>query len=525
MWIDMWRNLWRLLVMAFALINVATAVLFDNVGASSTINAAALPAAGSGIPIWYTDANARNPILDPTFDDNQGNNTSAYLKAISANESVTGQMAAIWYLPKVTSRSGTWTITAHHATTVANFGLMNIAEITTGGGGIVVDKTNSGTITTGTPLTTSVDTTGSDANQIALAAMTVDSSTSNSGIGTGFSGGTQVMVSQDSTAHIAAAGDYKAVSSTGVINISYAITAGHTDAVVVAATFKEVGIPTLEQNRFRFRNDDGGEVGATGMAAENTNAAVKTGVNVRLRTLINASGTPGSKRILIQYRKTGTTEWKGLRGPGLARSPVVSYSTSFPANENPMSENSIWVQGGGTGLDWQDIKTTGGTACASNTSSGFNDCIAHLDSAFQQIPSDHHATGTIFKAGGYIAPDSHECELLLRWLIGPHSARGYENTLPFSGGAQMVRWNGVLNDFTILSPTGPGGGPFNNGSVVKAKIVGSTLTLYQDGTQILTVNDSTFTTGNPGVGAFVRPATGQVKESYCWADFSTSVAT
>jgi hypothetical protein len=334
--------------------------------------------------------------------------------------------------------------------------------------------------------------------------------------GTGFSSGTQFGTNVFKT-------ENKIQSTAGSVEATFTAATSHNFLTSVAA-FK-VSSSTLEQNRFRFRNDDGNEVGATGIAAENTNAATKTGVNVRLRTLINATNTPGSKRMLQQYRKVGTTEWKGLRGPGLARSPVIAYSTSFAVDENPMSENGIWVQGGTVGLDWQNVKTLGGKACASNTSSGFNDCGAHLDPAFAQIPNDQQAVGTIFKAGGYTATDSHECELLIHWLTTAHNARGFENTMPFSGAAQQVRWNGAVNDFTVLSPTGSGGGPFNNGSVIKAKMVGNVLTLYQDATQILTVTDATFPSGNPGVGAFVRPATGQVKENYCWNDFSAGVAT
>jgi hypothetical protein len=224
--------------MALSVTHVPTRVLTDAGGATTTISFGSLPAVGSGILIWYVNGVAAIPILDPTIADNQGAG-HVYLKAKAVTESNSGQMAAAWYLPKILASSGTFTITITHNAGSNNYSLVNIAEVTTGGGGITLDQSTSGTTTTGSPLTATTGTTTAAAEVVATA-MTVDGTQSNQGIGTGLSGGTQVMVEQNDTLHISGAGDYVVVSSTGTQTMSYAISAAHVDAAGVIATFSEV---------------------------------------------------------------------------------------------------------------------------------------------------------------------------------------------------------------------------------------------------------------------------------------------
>ena len=47
-----------------------------------------------------------------------------------------------------------------------------------------------------------------------------------------------------------------------------------------------------------------------------------------------------------------------------------------------------------------------------------------------------------------------------------------------------------------------------NGDVVKATMIGSVITVYIDGAQMLQVTDDKFTSGNPGIGFFIDGATG-----------------
>jgi hypothetical protein len=197
-------------------------------------------------------------------------------------------------------------------------------------------------------------------------------------------------------------------------------------------------------------------------------------------------------------------------GPG-------SYATTFSATENPLSESGAWINGGTVGQDWQNVRTSGGHAYATATSAGYDDCIAHLSG----FPANHFAEATVHVAAGYDAKDSHEIELLLRFQITAHSARGYEINCGWNGAySQIVRWNGPLNDFTYLTPSGPGFGALAEGDVIRATAVGSTITVYKNGAQVMQATDATWADGDPGVGFFVRPNAAAVPESYSFTAFA-----
>jgi hypothetical protein len=99
----------------------------------------------------------------------------------------------------------------------------------------------------------------------------------------------------------------------------------------------------------------------------------------------------------------------------------------------------------------------------------------------------------------------HETELLLRWADTTDIARGYECQFNYAGGVQVVRWNGPFADFVPLSGSfGSIGRALKTGDVVRAKIVGSTITCYVNDVQVAKATDSTWSTGQPGIGFFKR---------------------
>ncbi|MEO5956209.1 MAG: hypothetical protein ABIR36_11045, partial [Nitrospiraceae bacterium] len=117
------------------------------------------------------------------------------------------------------------------------------------------------------------------------------------------------------------------------------------------------------------------------------------------------------------------------------------------------------------------------------------------------------------------ADSTEELELRLRSTLLDNSCTGYEVLFNVLGPIQIVRWNGRLGDFTVL---GTGGGPIlTTGDVVKATIVGSTITAYVNGVQKLQVDDSTYSSGNPGMGFFLRGAPG-VNEGYGFMSLTAS---
>jgi hypothetical protein len=69
----------------------------------------------------------------------------------------------------------------------------------------------------------------------------------------------------------------------------------------------------LEQEGYRWRNDDNDEINATWRQDQDTVDTVAVENNIRLRTLINATGDPDAKQFRLEYRRSaGSTSWVPL---------------------------------------------------------------------------------------------------------------------------------------------------------------------------------------------------------------------
>jgi hypothetical protein len=181
------------------------------------------------------------------------------------------------------------------------------------------------------------------------------------------------------------------------------------------------------------------------------------------------------------------------------------------------------LNGGANGSQWRNVQTTPGLAFGSGTNSGYNDNIAQLTNV--SIPANHQVTATIHRVSGYSPPSSHEVSLYLRMAINANNARGYECLCPFGGnGGQIVRWNGAVGDFTPLNNSGPGFGNVADGDVLIAKVIGGTITVYQNGNLVMSVNDSTWADGNPGMGFFIRPGAGANPSSWCLKNWAAAAS-
>jgi hypothetical protein len=211
--------------MAMASTQVTARVLTDNGGATTNITFLSLPTATHGVTVRYTDAVAANPIANPTMADNQGVGNS-YVKAISATEANSGQMAGIWRCDSIGATSGTFTLTITHAAATSNYSLVSMQEVNQA---IQIDKTASST-TTVSGVTTVTTAALSSADELVVAAYTEDSSRSNSGL-TCTVGYSSDMLEVDSTAHISASGNHKIVSSSSAVSAIYTVsTSGFVDA-------------------------------------------------------------------------------------------------------------------------------------------------------------------------------------------------------------------------------------------------------------------------------------------------------
>lgn len=191
-----------------------------------------------------------------------------------------------------------------------------------------------------------------------------------------------------------------------------------------------------------------------------------------------------------------------------------SYQTNFPLAENPILEGGRWQN---NGKDWNNVQTVKGKAMGTIlVPVGYADSYAYAAG----YGNDHTVEATIFEDGAATYSDSHECGLHLRKSDSAHVSQGYECNFPYGGGPQIVRWNGAIGDFGLVATTGPGyASPFVTGDIIKASILGPTITLWVNGAQVLQGTDATFATGNPGFGFFARADT---YAQYCFTHLRIS---
>jgi hypothetical protein len=186
-----------------------------------------------------------------------------------------------------------------------------------------------------------------------------------------------------------------------------------------------------------------------------------------------------------------------------------TYFTTFGLTENPISENNRWINGKDVGLDWANAFTTSGLAIGRQSgSTGYDDATALLagnwgpDQTVQAKVYTENQNDAFYE----------EVELRLRSTLSRHINTGYEinfRCLKTSHGyMQIVRWNGLLGDFTYLVDKSGAQYGVANGDVVKATIVGNVITAYINGIEVARVTDSTYATGHPGVGFFLSHHTG-----------------
>jgi hypothetical protein len=177
---------------------------------------------------------------------------------------------------------------------------------------------------------------------------------------------------------------------------------------------------------------------------------------------------------------------------------VHNYSTSFAADEDPISEGGSWINGKSVGLDWADVRTVPGLAFGVNLPSKYADPTAVLTGDWG---SDQQAEGTV-TVKTPLFTCCHEVELRLRSIIAPHSITGYEILCSISVSnpyLEIVRWNGPLNDFTYVSKVGIG---CADGDILKAVAHGDIISVYKNGAKLLESKDGNYTSGSPGIGFY-----------------------
>jgi len=189
------------------------------------------------------------------------------------------------------------------------------------------------------------------------------------------------------------------------------------------------------------------------------------------------------------------------------------YSTKFPNAESLISEGGHWITAGTPGINWHEtlcgghgdlhvssVSTTPGYAFGPTGPERFGDALALLTGNWKP---DQTAEVTVRQVNPFGYP---EVEIRLR--TSPKDATGYEimwSALGKKGTPYLAiaTWDGPGSKpphYTILkSLKGPQYGVVT-GDVLKAMIVGNTITAYTNGRLQFRITDGTFATGNPGFG-------------------------
>jgi hypothetical protein len=204
-----------------------------------------------------------------------------------------------------------------------------------------------------------------------------------------------------------------------------------------------------------------------------------------------------------------------------ARAPAAThgpYTTDFSRTENPISEGGIWLNGHADGLDWTDVRTTPGFAFGTEIG-GHRPAPDKYDDSTAILKGDWGPDQTVQATVRSVNPNQdgkvwEEVELRLRSSMSSHNCTGYEVMFRCAKIPQaycnVARWEGALGKFTMLKQTEGSQYGVKDGDVVKASMIGNTLTAYINGVQVLQLQDSKFASGNPGVGYYLDGASGVI---------------
>jgi hypothetical protein len=180
---------------------------------------------------------------------------------------------------------------------------------------------------------------------------------------------------------------------------------------------------------------------------------------------------------------------------------LLSYATSFSGMENPLSEGGRWHHANNA---WLKVQKKGGLAMTTGINFSYDDAYSLLSG---------YPANQVGRAKVVVRPDrdcscSHEVEVLLRMTDGADFVRGYEvymscpNISSGDSDVQIVRWNGAMGDFSLLSGGVARGSAA--GGVLTAKVIGSQIDALWNGQLVATATDGMHTSGQPGIGFFRR---------------------
>jgi hypothetical protein len=232
----------------------------------------------------------------------------------------------------------------------------------------------------------------------------------------------------------------------------------------------------------------------------------------QVRSVACPSGTTGSWVQTNAYtaqrlpRCWAPTTWLPTTAPAGTCVPVppgaVSFTTHFDLAEFPLNEGGAW---GKANNAWLNIRTENGVAHAGGVNEGYDDSYAYLTLPFG--PDQTVEAVLEVSTAPFDGTKSHEALLMLRMSDDAANARGYECLFNYAGGVDLVKWTGPLGGYQSLSIVTWWWNvrDLRTGDVIKCSVIGDTISGYINGAKVVEARDSTFTSGQPGIGFFTRP--------------------
>lgn len=191
----------------------------------------------------------------------------------------------------------------------------------------------------------------------------------------------------------------------------------------------------------------------------------------------------------------------------------ASYSTTFSATENPLSEGGVWSR---TDTLSTAMRSTGGICYGTITGSGtYDDSQAALSGFGSRVRS----TATLFRSGS-IGALNHEIELTFRGTETSTTTKKYEILCNKDGGIQFMRWVGghgfdQFTDLGLFAGTNSISTPAD-GLIITAEVetvsagtvelrfyTGSTPTFVGSARDDGSFGGAAYLTGQPGIGAYI----------------------
>jgi hypothetical protein len=238
----------------------------------------------------------------------------------------------------------------------------------------------------------------------------------------------------------------------------------------------------------------------------------------------------------------GSARWKQMKENSIPPLPALfivtallfsikahagTYATNFPLNEDPISESGRWVGGKTVGLLFSDFQSISGLAFGKESGTNpakYDDAIALLTGTWGP---NQTVQATVMTVNQKTNPIFEELEIRLRSTITANSSTGYECNFSARNSAhayvEIVRWNGPMGDFTRLVHNDGASMALKSGDTIRCTALGTTITAYINGVQKAKATDSTFASGNPGMGAYLQGATG-LNRDYGFVSFAASDA-